>query len=111
MALAGSGIGRAGTNPTSNSSRASANRGRLPGRSVVSQVGRESHAGGMNYGATLYASRFAQPSGLATDGKFLYVADSEVSAIRKLSTDGKVMKRLPIDLQLAANQLHIGFAR
>ena len=36
----------------------------------------------------LYASRFAQPSGLATDGKFLYVADSEVSAIRKLSTDG-----------------------
>jgi len=36
----------------------------------------------------LYASRFAQPSGLTTDGKFLYVADSEVSAIRKLSTDG-----------------------
>jgi thiol-disulfide isomerase/thioredoxin len=36
----------------------------------------------------LYASNFAQPSGLTTDGKFLYVADSEVSAIRKLSTDG-----------------------
>ena len=36
----------------------------------------------------LYASRFAQPSGLATDGKSLFVADSEVSAIRKLSTDG-----------------------
>ena len=27
-----------------------------------------------------YAARFAQPSGLADDGKFLYVADSEVSA-------------------------------
>ena len=36
----------------------------------------------------LYASRFAQPSGLTSDGKFLYVADSEVSAIRKLSLDG-----------------------
>ncbi len=37
----------------------------------------------------MYASRFAQPSGLATDGKFLYVADSEVSAIRKLPLDGE----------------------
>jgi DNA-binding beta-propeller fold protein YncE len=36
----------------------------------------------------LYASSFAQPSGLATDGKFLYVADSEVSAIRKVPLDG-----------------------
>ena len=36
----------------------------------------------------LYASSFAQPSGLTTDGKSLYVADSEVSAIRKLSLDG-----------------------
>jgi thiol-disulfide isomerase/thioredoxin len=34
-----------------------------------------------------YAARFAQPSGLATDGKFLYVADSEVSAIRKVPLD------------------------
>jgi thiol-disulfide isomerase/thioredoxin len=31
---------------------------------------------------------FAQPSGLATDGKFLYVADSEVSALRKIPLDG-----------------------
>jgi len=31
---------------------------------------------------------FAQPSGLATDGKFLYVADSEGSAIREFSLDG-----------------------
>jgi DNA-binding beta-propeller fold protein YncE len=32
----------------------------------------------------LFAARFAQPSGLATDGKSLYVADSEVSAVRRL---------------------------
>ncbi|MGF1579826.1 MAG: thioredoxin-like domain-containing protein [Gemmataceae bacterium] len=30
-------------------------------------------------------SQFAQPSGLARDGKFLYVADSETSSIRKLT--------------------------
>ena len=30
----------------------------------------------------------AQPSGLATDGEFLYVVDSEGSAIRKMSTTG-----------------------
>jgi DNA-binding beta-propeller fold protein YncE len=34
----------------------------------------------------------AQPSGIATDGKFLYVVDSEGSAVRKIDTkpDGKV---------------------
>jgi thiol-disulfide isomerase/thioredoxin len=32
---------------------------------------------------------FAQPSGLATDGKSLYVADSEASAIRAISLDGE----------------------
>ena len=39
-----------------------------------------------------FAARFAQPSGLASDGKFLYVADSEVSAIRKvpIEADGRV---------------------
>ncbi|MFO0935703.1 MAG: thioredoxin-like domain-containing protein [Gemmataceae bacterium] len=37
----------------------------------------------------LYASNFAQPSGLATDGEFLYVADSEVSAIRKVPLSGQ----------------------
>jgi thiol-disulfide isomerase/thioredoxin len=31
---------------------------------------------------------FAQPSGLTTDGKYLYVADSEVSAIRKVPMNG-----------------------
>ena len=39
--------------------------------------------------ATLADARFAQPSGLASDGKTLYVADSEVSAIRALPLDGK----------------------
>jgi thiol-disulfide isomerase/thioredoxin len=34
-------------------------------------------------------ANFAQPSGLATDGKNLYVADSEVSAIRKVPFDQK----------------------
>ena len=36
----------------------------------------------------LFAAEFAQPSGLASDGKNLYVADSEVSAIRKLPLSG-----------------------
>jgi len=36
-------------------------------------------------------ANFAQPSGLATDGKNLYVADSEVSAIRKVPLEGKEM--------------------
>ncbi|HEY1187461.1 MAG TPA: thioredoxin-like domain-containing protein [Gemmata sp.] len=40
----------------------------------------------------LRRAMFAQPSGLTTDGKFLYVADSEISALRKVSLDpeGKV---------------------
>ena len=40
----------------------------------------------------LYAARFAQPSGLASDDTSLYVADSEVSALRKvpLSGEGRV---------------------
>jgi thiol-disulfide isomerase/thioredoxin len=37
---------------------------------------------------TLKGSCFAQPSGLATDGKNLFVADSEVSAIRQLPLNG-----------------------
>ena len=42
--------------------------------------GRENIADG-----SLAESEFAQPSGLATDGKRLYVADSEVSAIRSVA--------------------------
>lgn len=37
----------------------------------------------------LEQSAFAQPSGLVNDGKFLYVVDSEGSAVRKISTDPK----------------------
>lgn len=33
-------------------------------------------------------SKFAQPSGLASDGKNLYVADSEISALRKVPIGG-----------------------
>jgi thiol-disulfide isomerase/thioredoxin len=36
---------------------------------------------------SLRSSSFAQPSGLATDGTYLYVADSEVSAIRAVPLD------------------------
>jgi thiol-disulfide isomerase/thioredoxin len=46
--------------------------------------GRENIADG-----PLPSARFAQPSGLTTDGTTLYVADSEVSAIRAVSLDGK----------------------
>lgn len=37
----------------------------------------------------LPSSNFAQPSGLTTDGTSLFVADSEISAIRSLPLDGK----------------------
>ncbi len=37
----------------------------------------------------LFAARFAQPSGLTSDGEFLYVADSEVSAVRKVPLTGR----------------------
>jgi thiol-disulfide isomerase/thioredoxin len=37
----------------------------------------------------LEIANFAQPSGLTTDGKFLYVADPEVSAVRKVPMDGQ----------------------
>ncbi len=40
------------------------------------------------YDATLANSSFAQPSGLDTDGKTLFVADSETSAIRAMPIDG-----------------------
>ena len=35
-----------------------------------------------------FSSKFAQPSGLTSDGKFLYVADCEASAIRRIPLDG-----------------------
>lgn len=45
--------------------------------------GRETIADG-----PLRVASFAQPSGLTTDGKFLYVADSEVSGLRKVPLGG-----------------------
>ena len=36
----------------------------------------------------LFAARFAQLSGLTSDGKYLYVADPEVSAIRRVPMNG-----------------------
>jgi DNA-binding beta-propeller fold protein YncE len=38
---------------------------------------------------SLGSSSFAQPSGLTTDGKTLWVADSEASAVRAVPLDGK----------------------
>jgi DNA-binding beta-propeller fold protein YncE len=38
-------------------------------------------------GARLTA-RLAQPSGLTSDGRFLYIADAEVSAVRRVALDG-----------------------
>jgi sugar lactone lactonase YvrE len=35
-----------------------------------------------------YKANFAQPSGLTSDGKYLYIADSEVSAVRRVPMDG-----------------------
>ena len=45
-----------------------------------------------DFGETPYSS-FAQPSGLTSDGKFLYVADSEGSSIRAVPLDGKGLVR------------------
>ncbi len=57
-----------------------------PARAIVSPYagnGREDLADG-----SLKESEFAQPSGLASDGKQLFVADSEISAIRAVPLPG-----------------------
>lgn len=36
-----------------------------------------------------FAARFAQPSGLASDSEYLYIADSEVSALRRMTLTGE----------------------
>lgn len=46
--------------------------------SVAAGSGKENHSDGMGESAA-----FAQPSGLTTDGKAIYVADSEVSSVRR----------------------------
>ncbi|MFO0925765.1 MAG: thioredoxin-like domain-containing protein [Gemmataceae bacterium] len=48
----------------------------------------------------LSRSRFAQPSGLATDGRILYVADSETSSIRALPMIGRGEVRTLVGLDL-----------
>jgi DNA-binding beta-propeller fold protein YncE/peroxiredoxin len=58
-----------------------------PARSVVAPYAGDGHE---NIGdGPLTESRFAQPSGLATDGKHLFVADSEISAIRSVPLPGE----------------------
>lgn len=55
-------------------------------------------------------SSFAQPSGLATDGKWLYVADSEGSSVRGVPLDGKAEVRTIVGTShLSQNRLfHFG---
>ncbi|HNQ24939.1 MAG TPA: thioredoxin-like domain-containing protein [Phycisphaerae bacterium] len=55
---------------------------------VFAGTGREACIDGPNRSAA-----FAQPSGLATDGKVLYVADSEVSSIRVVDLDDRGQTR------------------
>lgn len=37
-------------------------------------------------------ANFAQPSGITSDGKNLYIADSEISSIRKIAVDDNIVK-------------------
>ena len=53
---------------------------------VDGALARSSHAGD--------AASFAQPSGLATDGKHLFVADSEVSGVRSIGLEGAAKGRV-----------------
>jgi len=52
----------------------------------------------------------AQPSGLASDGQYLYVADSEVSAIRRVSLEGEgqVESLVGLDLFLFGDKDGVG---
>lgn len=54
----------------------------------------------------LAASAFAQPSGITTDGKFLYVADSEGSAIRRVPLE----RGGTVGTVIGANDLPLGRA-
>ena len=49
---------------------------------------------------TLKSSELAQPSGITTDGKFLYIADSEASGIRQadITENGKIRTLLGVGL-------------
>jgi thiol-disulfide isomerase/thioredoxin len=49
-------------------------------------------------------AKFAQPSGLASDGRNLYVADSEVSAVRKIPLNGSG----PVETLVGRGLFHFG---
>lgn len=46
------------------------------------------------YDALIDEAAFAQPSGIATDGKILYIADSESNIIRKINTETEEVETL-----------------
>jgi thiol-disulfide isomerase/thioredoxin len=66
---------------------------RLDVRTEALSAGAGSGSEGLDDGA-LQAASFAQPSGLATDGQVLYVADSEGSAIRRVDPRAGTVKTL-----------------
>jgi sugar lactone lactonase YvrE/thiol-disulfide isomerase/thioredoxin len=66
---------------------------RLDVRSGALSAGAGSGREGLDDGPLAQAT-FAQPSGLATDGKVLYVADSEASAIRRVDPGAGTVKTL-----------------
>ena len=66
---------------------------RLDPRSGALSAGAGSGREGLDDGSLAEAT-FAQPSGLATDGHVLYVADSEASAIRRVDPAARTVKTL-----------------
>ena len=66
---------------------------RLDVRTGALSLGAGSGREGLDDG-TLVEATFAQPSGLATDGQVLYVADSEASAIRRVDPRGGTVHTL-----------------
>ena len=66
---------------------------RLDVRSGALSVGAGSGREGLDDGSLAEAT-FAQPSGLATDGHVLYVADSEASALRRVDPSTGTVKTL-----------------
>jgi sugar lactone lactonase YvrE len=56
----------------------------------------------------LFASSFAQPSGLATDGSLLYVADSESSTVRSLPLNGRGEVKTVVGLAERDNLFNFG---
>ncbi len=55
-----------------------------------------------------YQAAFAQPSGLTTDGTYLYIADSESSAILRMSKAGEVITLAGAKPSAPTNLFHFG---